>query len=170
MAGLTHCSRTRAGVMAKYPGLQEVREGMAIKKHHCAPELLVPTTSHTAAMLPAPRGGDKALCFHRLLPQHHVRALLSPPRPGSHCCAGWGQCMHPPAIPFSVLTIRPNNLPEANFSPDAEQEAPELHLPAPGRAGRIPGHDLYSAQSIFGKAGCGLQGVDLSHHHIAQQP
>lgn len=36
--------------------------------------------------------------------------------------------------------------------------------------GAAPGHDLYSAQPILGKAGCGLQGVDLSHHHVAQQP
>lgn len=64
--------------MAKHPQLQEVREGMAIKKHCCAPELPVPTTSHTAALLPAPWGRDKALCFHRLLPQHHVLALLFP--------------------------------------------------------------------------------------------
>lgn len=35
--------------------------------------------------------------------------------------------------------------------------------------GGSPGHDLYSAQPIFGKTGCGLQDVDLSHHHIAQQ-
>lgn len=86
------------------------------------------------------------------------------------CRVGTHACTHQPS-PFSALT-KPNNLPEANFSHDAGQEAPELHLPAPGRAGKggSPGHDLYSAQPIFGKTGCGLQGVDLSHHHIAQQP
>lgn len=134
-----------------------------------APELLVPTTSHTAALLPAPWGRGQS----PVLPQHRVLAPLSPPGSGTpwgHRCAGWGH-MHAPTShhPFSALT-KPNNLPEANFSHDAGQEARELHLPAPAGQGASPGHDLYSAQTILGKAGCGLQGVDLSHHHIAQQP
>lgn len=83
---------------SQHPRLQEAREGMVTKKHCCAPKLLVPTTSHTSALLPALWGGDKALCFHKLLPQRHVLAPLSPPRPGTpwgHRCAGWGH-MHAP--------------------------------------------------------------------------
>lgn len=77
----------------------------------------------------------------------------------SLCRVGTHACTHQPSH-FSVLT-KPNHLPEANFSQDAGQEALELDLPALGRAGS-PGHHLYPAQPVSGKAGCGLQGVDLS--------
>lgn len=83
MARLNCCSRTRVGVMATHPRLQQVREGTATKKQYCAPKLLVPTTSHTAVLLPVPWGGDKALSFHRLPLLHHVLALLFPPWPGT---------------------------------------------------------------------------------------
>lgn len=63
----------------------------------------------------------------------------------SLCRVGTCACIHQP-FPFSALN-KPNNLPEANFSHDAGQEALELHLPAPGKAGQggSPEHDLYSA-------------------------
>lgn len=100
--------------------------------------------SHTTALLPAPQGGSKVLCFHRLLLQQSVliplTPVLSPPGPGTpwgHCCAGWGHrhAPHRPSL-FSALTER-TNLAEANFSRDAGQEAPELLLPTLGRAGSI---------------------------------
>lgn len=158
--------------MAKHPQLQEAREGMAIKIHCCAPELPVPTTSHTAALLQhcgagtkhcASTGASSAPC-----PGLAVSTTAWDTSGQSLCRVETCACIHQPFL-FSALN-KPNNLPEANFSHDAGQEALELHLPALGKAGQggSPGHDLYSAQPIFGKAGCGLQGVDLSHLHIAQ--
>lgn len=59
MAGLNHCSRTRAGVMAKHPWLQEEREGRAI---HTMSWLCCPHNSlgHLGAL--TVQGGDT--CMH----------------------------------------------------------------------------------------------------------
>lgn len=90
------------------------REGMAIKKHHCA------STGCFLSTMSWPCW-DTTTAWDTLGP--------------SLCRLGTQACTHQPS-PFSVLT-KLNNFPEANFSQDAGQEAPELHLPALGRAGRI---------------------------------
>lgn len=107
--------------MPKHPQLQEAREEMATKKLQSC---LFPPP---ATLLPVPWGGAEP-CPGPAVP---TRAwdTLGP----SLCRVETYARTHQPLL-FSALT-EPNNLPEANFSHDAGQEAWELHLPAPGRAG-----------------------------------
>lgn len=138
MAGLNRC-RTRAGVMPNHPRLQEAREGMATKKHHCSRAACSHHQPHCYPAVSAlglgqgtvlPQAASSAPCPGRAVPTRAWDTLGPSP-----CRVGTYACTHQPS-PFSAL-IKPNNLPEANFSHDAGQETRELHLPVAGRAGSI---------------------------------